>query len=282
MEFLREGSGEVAACLQATLSNGLTTELKSVKIATAIFTLVALLVGLFHAAILVSPSPAQYRWFDILYLYQTAACTGLFHLNYPLVHSHFVQNFAWALSMFHSTSMQNSINSMRSKTGGNMTGEAYPDVQYINRKLSPYNVMTVDLNQYDSSPSVFNSLMATMPRPDTDALFERGLVSRATLPSALASNLTTSLDTGIPAYTNTNSIPEANIYTTVFFFFLAFIGIAIAFHVLLFPIVAIFDRRSRRGHKGAWAIRLRKNWWEFCAGNALRVVGAIRGSPCDR
>jgi hypothetical protein len=96
------------------------------------------------------------------------------------------------------------------------------------------------------------------------------------LPSALASNLTTSLDTGIPAYTNTNSIPEANIYTTVFFFFLAFIGIAIAFHVLLFPIVAIFDRRSRRGHKGAWAIRLRKNWWEFCAGNALRVVSAIR------
>lgn len=264
IELLRTENQEVAACIQATLSNGKTTRFKSIAIATGIFTLVALLVGLFHSMIN-SPSPAQYRWFDILYLYQTAVATGLLHLNYPLVFTNFVQNFAWSFALFHSDSMQNSINNMREKTGGSLSGMAYDEVQYINRRLSPYN--------YGSSTSAFNfntitspaqlsNLFAVSPKINT-------LAARATIPSALFSNDTSTIETGIPVYVNTQEIPPANAFTTIFFFFLAFIGIALVFHALLFIVVLIADRAGKRAN---WATRLRRMWWDFCMGNALRVV----------
>jgi hypothetical protein len=251
------------------LSNGHTTKHKAVAIATAVFTLVALLIGLFHSAIN-SPSPAQYRWFDILYLYQTAVAAGLLHLNYPLAFSNFVQNFAWSFALFHSSSMQNSINSMRHKTGGYLDGNAYNEVQYINRRLSPYNFAAVNLNTIQT-PAQLSNLIATYPKANT--LADTGLVSRATIPSALYTNDTSDIMTGIPTYTNSLNIPPANAFTTIFFFFLAFIAIAIVFHALLFAVVFAVDRAvgDRRTN---WATRLRRMWWDFCTGNALRVVSS--------
>ena len=157
--------------------------------------------------------------------------------------------------------MQSSINKMRFKTGGHLSGDAYSDVQYINRRYSPFNVL-VNLNEVDT-PASFKSFLAGIPQPR--------FVSRATIPSALAQNSTTELDTGIPVYVNTLRIPEANAFDTIFFFFLAFIAIALVFHAILFLVIAMVDR-FRNGKSGTWATRLRRMWWDFCAGNALRIA----------
>lgn len=268
VQFIRTDNNAVAACLQATLSNGHTTKHKAVAIASGVFTLVALLVGLFHSA-LSSPSPAQYRWFDILYLYQTAVSAGLLHLNYPLAFSRFVQNFAWSFGLFHSSTMQNSINSMRTKTGGSLDGAIFSDVEYINREFSPYNTVpnsldVTNLLTFDGLTNIFS----TLPKANANA---PALVSRAEIPTTLYST-TASFITGIPTYVNNLSIPLANAYTTIFFFFLAFIGIAIVFHILLFVVVFIVDRAAARNGRLGWATRLRRMWWDFCGGNALRIV----------
>ncbi|WWC64577.1 uncharacterized protein I303_107188 [Kwoniella dejecticola CBS 10117] len=281
IQLLREETGEVAACLQATLSNGWSVRQTAVSWATGIFTLVALLIGLFHTGAVNSPSPAQYRWFDILYLFQSAAASGLMHLNYPLAYSAFTQNFHWAIGLFKSTHVQNSINTMRSKTGGHLDSNAYSDVQYINRKFSPYNVY-VSMNEVTSSKASFQSFLAnaqaeasnlpTLPASTGDALASHlELGKRASIASALAQNATSELSSGLPVYTNTLNIPTANAFDTVFFFFLAFIAIAIAFHVLLFVVLCIVDRSSRGKREISWAGRLRRMWWGFCAGNALRL-----------
>ncbi|WVQ84485.1 hypothetical protein IAT38_006637 [Cryptococcus sp. DSM 104549] len=267
VELIREETGEIAACLQATLSNGETTLQPGVIWATGMFTLAALLAGLFHTAAANSPSPAQYRWFDVLFLFQTAAATGLMHLNYPLAYSNFVQNFHWALGLLYSPNMQSSINKMRTKTGGTMDGEAYSDVQYINRKFSPYNVYT-SINDATSSTEAFKSFIAEHTLSERDAAH---FAKRATIPSALAQNATTDLNTGLPVYTNSMNIPEANAYSTVFFVFLAFIAIAVAFHVILFGVVVLLDRMGRNNERLYWAPRLRKMWWSFCIGNGLRL-----------
>ena len=284
VQLLRVEDGEVAACLQATLANGKTVRLKAVQIASGVFTLVALLIGLLHST-LDSPSPAQYRWLDVLLLFQTAAAAGMLHLNYPLVFSNFAQNFAWSFGLFHSTHMQNSINSMRNKTGGHMDGNAYSDVQYINRKLSPYNLLEasdpVDTNSF-SSIGDFSSYISTLPTNDgassssggssdiVDDLIglAKGLQKRGSIPSALYTNATEQVETGLPVYVNTLNIPEANAFTTIFFFFLAFIGIALVFHVLLFGIVLIANRQN---HSTGWGGRMRRRWRYFAMGNALRV-----------
>ncbi|AFR97014.1 integral membrane protein [Cryptococcus neoformans C23] len=267
VQLIRVENNEVAACLQATLANGKTAHQKGVIWASAIFTLVAFLVAIWHTASGTSTSPIQYRWFDILFIFQVAAASGLLHLNYPLVYTNFVQNFHWALGLFYSSSMQSSISKMREKTGGSMDSTAYSEVQYINRKLSPYNVY-MDDNGILSSPE---SLAAFFKE---SALSKRSLehfAKRATIPSVLAQNMTTDINTGLPVYTNTLRIPEANAYDTIWFVFLALIGIFIAFHVLLFGMVLLFDRMGRnRSHLG-WAARLRRMWWPFCVGNSLRL-----------
>lgn len=266
VELLRETTGEIAACLQATLANGKTTRHTAVAYATGFFTLVALLIAVFHNMATNSPSPAQYRWFDILYLFQTAAATGLLHLNYPLVYSQFTENFSWALGLFHSSAVQSTINKMRAKTGGSLDGESYNSVQYIDRKLSPYNEGFINLNAVTESTATFKAFLAeSVPNQST------GLVSRASIASTVDQNSTTSLDTGIPVYTNSLEIAEANALSTAFFFFLAFIAAAVVFHILLYLVVFILDRTGK-GRRFIWATRLRQMWWGFCAGNALRLV----------
>jgi len=261
VQLIRDDTGEVAACIQTTLTNGKSTRHLGVAIATGVFTALALLIGIIHTLAVSSPSPAQYRWFDILFLFQTAAATGFLHLNYPLVYSNFADNFAWSYGLFKSSAMQNTINKMRFKTGGTLSGDAYSDVQYINRQLSPYNF--INLNSLDSVSS-FKSFIVNASTPHTQ------LQSRATIPSVVQTNATTDLSTGLPVYVESLGIPEANAFDTVFFWFLAFIAIAVAFHVLLFAIVFIVDRvQDRRGH---WASRMRRIWWDFCGGNALRLV----------
>ena len=271
IELIRDNSGEVAACLQATLSNGHSTRQKAVAWATGIFTLVALLIGLLHTAAVDSPSPAQYRWFDILFLFQTAAATGLLHLNYPLVYSNFTENFAWAIVMFPSAAMQSSINKMRFKTGGHLSGQADSDVQYINRKLSPYNDY-IDISDFDATSFKSYLTESSDVNPKELATSGRTLFSRAMISSTIDQNSTSDLSTGLPEYSNTIGIPYANAFTTVFFFFLAFVGIAVAFHVLLFMVTWIVDRLSRG--RTSWSVKLKQRWWAFCAGNALRLVSA--------
>ena len=271
MELIRDGSGEVAACLQATLSNGHSTRHKAVAWATGMFTLVALIIGLLHTGLSSSPSPSVYRWFDILYLFQTAAATGLLHLNYPLVYSNFAENFAWSIAMLYSSKMQSSINRMRMKTGGHLSGLASHEVQYIDRKLSPFNDY-ISLNGFPDPPA-FGSYLAEIPSGNTSAVasIPRSLSSRGMITSTIDQNGTNELDTGLPVYSETLSIPDANAFSTVFFFFLAFVAIAIAFHVLLFGVVWVWDRAGR-GRKTLWVTKLRQMWWGFCAGNALRLV----------
>ncbi|WVR07678.1 hypothetical protein IAU60_004720 [Kwoniella sp. DSM 27419] len=264
IQLIRDGSDEVAACLQATLSNGWSTKQTAVAWATGAFTLVALLVGLWHTAAVNSPSPAQYRWFDILFIFQAAAASGLLHLNYPLAYSAFTQNFHWALGLFESSHVQNSINKMRSKTGGHLTGDAYGQVQYINRKLSPYNVLA-SLNEVTANEASFRSFLADASVPSTQ------VIKRAAIESGTTQDAVSDVASGLPVYTNTLLIPEANAYDTVFFFFLAFIAIAIAFHVLLFAVIFIAEKVGRGKRDAFWATRLRRMWWDFCMGNALRL-----------
>jgi hypothetical protein len=280
VELLNVDTGEVAACLQATLSNGWTTRWSAVSWATGMFTLVALLIALFHTAAANSPSPAQYRFFDILYLFQSAAASGLLHVNYPSVYTNFVQNFHWALALFDSDAMQSSINKMRAKTGGKLTGTAYNEIQYINRRLSPYNSV-FDVNQVANSPNEFlNFIQTSQPVIDrTPKVID--VVAMATIPTVTDVNAS-SIDTGLPVYVNSLGIPEANAFDTVFFFFLALIGVAVAFHVLFFLLVFLLDRFGKERRGTAWASRLRPMWWDFCAGNALRVVSLRQqGNPAS-
>ncbi|GMK56368.1 hypothetical protein CspeluHIS016_0302080 [Cutaneotrichosporon spelunceum] len=274
VELFNTATNETAACLQATLSNGWSTQYSAVKWGTGMLTLASGLVGFAHAALVNSISPAIYRWFDLLTLFQTAAAGGLMHLNYPLVFSNFVQNFHWSLGLFYSQPMQSMISTMRNNTGGKMPGDAYSEVQYINRRQSPYNMQSagqnggIDLTDVlagtTDMPTFISTLKTEHPYvPDTLA---NTLVKREKIPSVIDQEFMSNTTTGIPVFTNTMGVTQANAYTTVFFYFLVFLAIFIAFLVVVGAITWLLSR----GRKIGWATRLRDSWWDFCAANGLR------------
>jgi hypothetical protein len=275
VELIDVATGDTAACLQATLSNGWSTQYQGVKWGSGMLTLASGLVGIAHAAMVNSISPAIYRWFDLLTLFQTTAAAGLMHLNYPLVFSNFVQNFHWSLGLFYNKPMQTTITTMRNNTGGKLPGDAYADVQYINRRLSPYNAAAslvsggVDLTSVLDDPSGMPSFISTLKtdHPYVGESLVDTLVKREKIPSRIDQEFMSNTTTGIPVYTNSMGVTQANAYPTVFFFFLAFLAIFIAFHVVFGAIVWVFSR----GRKIGWATRLRDTWWDFCAANGLRA-----------
>lgn len=291
LELRSTDGGELRACVQTTIVNGLSAEQTSVKWAAGMFTLVAVLVGLIHSCIN-SPSPAQYRWFDIVLLYQTAVALALMPLNYPLVYRAFARNFFWAVGMVSSDSFRTSINDMRYKTGGNLNGTVYPDIQFINADLTDNE--GIDINQLidtirqlgpllgsgglggllgRSLPDVpeedlallqtFEALHSTPRNPATHLLASRAIPDLVNEIRLLNPN------SGIPGYVNSLGIPRANAFTTLFFIMLIVIAIAIALHAVIFVIAWLVERSADRQN---WGGRLVDRYWGWCGGNALRLV----------
>jgi hypothetical protein len=280
IEMRNVDNGTLQACLQAVLSNGLSAEQTAVKWATGIFTLVAILVGLLHACIN-SPSPAQYRWFDVVLLFQTAVAVGLMPLNFPLVYRAFTRNFFWAVGMVHDNGWQNSINDMRNRTGGSLSGELYPDTTYITRQLSPIQERSaININQ------LIDTVRALGPLLGSGGLFGRGLeardsilldardaqlhsfAKRADVPELSDLNVNPGLALGVPTYTNSVGVPVANAFTTLFFVMLIVIAVAIALHLVILAAAFISDRAINAPN---WGGRLKGRFGGFVAGNSLRL-----------
>ena len=62
---------------------------------------------------------------DILQWFQFVAVSGMYSVNYPPVYRNFAKNFAWSTGLVSWGDMQRSIDSFRSKTGGNLTDMNY-------------------------------------------------------------------------------------------------------------------------------------------------------------
>lgn len=252
------GTGNIKACIQATLSNGRSAHQQSVEWVTGAFAIAALL-----SAIWQSWSPeavAPFIFVDLFHLYQAIASTALLNLNYPSVYRAYALNFAWAMGFLPSTPIQDSINHMRHLTGGTLadssTGSA---VSLVNRKYSPYNAATNLIVQVAGSAL---RLVTTLAKP---MLFsfgsDQGTVQTVTADS---SNI---LQAGVPIYVNTLHIATANAFMTVFLTVLILSAIAITTLGLIYAtLLALTTRRktimwkellrSYPCYLRAWALRL--------------------------
>lgn len=248
------GTGDIKACVQATLSNGWSMSQPAVPWATAGVALVTLVSAAWQS---LSPRALlPYRLMDLLYLYQTIASSAFLNLNYPVVFRAYALNFAWAMGLVHSTSMQASIDAMRHRTGGNMANSTGSSaVEFVNRELSPYNELRGrSLDSVERfTPHVFVADYRT-------------LSSVATVTST-SSNI---LDAGIPTYVNSLSIASANAFMTVFLCLLIFYAIALAVFALVFGVLWALGRYQPK-HADR-CMELRSKYPAFVRAWALRLV----------
>ena len=255
--------GTDALCIEAPLTNGLTAGHPAVGYATGIFTGVALIIGVIHS-IFNTASPAQYRWLDILFLYQYAVGLGMLNLDYPTVWRSFTKQLFWSFGLFSSTKMQESINQMRYKTGGSRSGSIVNTAYFI---PSPEDYASY--SNFNTILARLQALAAALSGGGFGGLFKRGILpdgEAAITSSVIANNEDLVQQNGLAVYTNSIQVPYTNALTTAFFFFLAFIGIFLVVHAIVF-IITLLVARGR--HYGAIDFKRRFGLWT--AGNLLLV-----------
>ncbi|KAH7913891.1 hypothetical protein BJ138DRAFT_1058085 [Hygrophoropsis aurantiaca] len=272
-------TGELKACVQATLSNGWSAHQVSVEWATGGLALLAL-----FSAIGYSLSPealAPYRLFDLFYLYQWAASTAFLNLNYSSVYRAFATNFAWAMGLFSATassSIQLSINNMRHLTGGNMadaTGGSA--VALVNRKLSPYNA--VSSSSYVAPTSgiagfgaenlfaIHNSTVAKYTTPSS--LVTVHDFSSAGQVQLVTESSTNVLEAGVPIYVNSVGIATANAFMTIFLVALMLAAIMLTILGLGYVVITVAGRHSQ--HKDSRYVEWKYRFPSFARAWLLRV-----------
>lgn len=257
-------TGNVKACVQATLSNGWSAHQPAVEWTIGGVTLGALLVALGYS-ILSPESIVPFRFVELMYLYQTIASSAFLNLNYPSVYRAYALNFAWAMGLISASlesSLQNSINHMRHLTGGNLAdaigGSA---VSLVNRKLSPYNSPTSSIvagfNNFATSLAESNfpaELSARFPKL-SESFSYTGIERRDTIVNGLVQTVTSGssniLQAGLPIYVNTLHIGTANAFMTVFICALCVFAVAIAVFALGYGIFVMIKRIRAKRHPTA-------------------------------
>ena len=217
------GTGDVKACVQATLSNGWTTNEPGVEWATGAVAFLAFISALWQSR---SPdSIAPYRFLDIIYLFQAIAASGLLNLNYPIVYRSFTFNFRWALGFFLAPSFQTAINDMRNRTGGHLDDATGNALALTNRRASPYNAISnmpsVRFTSF-AGDAVFSQMGDV---PDLSNLTRTAVLAATDVQTVTSTN---TIKQGAPIWLTTVNVPEENASMNVFFVTLILFGAASA------------------------------------------------------
>ena len=231
------GTGDVKACVQATLSNGWTTNEPAAEWATGAIAFLAFISALWQSR---NPdSTAPYRFLDIIYLFQAIAASGLLNLNYPIVYRSFTFNFRWALGFFLAPNFQTAINDMRNRTGGHLDDVTGNALALTNRRTSPYNVAasmpSVRITSF--ADSVVFSQMGDIPGL---AKLNNTAVLAATDVQTVTS--TNTIKQGIPIWLTTIDIPVENAFMNVFFVTLILFGAASAIVGITYLVLRLLRR----------------------------------------
>ncbi|KAJ7132865.1 hypothetical protein C8R43DRAFT_1023727 [Mycena crocata] len=271
------GTGEVKACVQATLSNGWSTRQSAAEWATAGLALFALLVAAWQST--APHSVVPYRLLDLLHFYQTIAATAFLSLNYPSLYRAYAVNFAWAMGLISSpnSKLQTAIDNMRALTGGNMANaSASSAVGLVDRKLSPWNTNL----QLPSSSSFAQSLFAdpsavatAIPANLSFAQFAAAGLQQLSSTAGEVQTVTTDssnvLQAGIPIYVNSIHIATANAFMTTFLVGLIVTAIALALAGLVYGL--LYAAKHYKWGKDDMRDRLQSSYPAYTRAWALRL-----------
>ncbi|KAJ7072424.1 hypothetical protein C8F01DRAFT_1045050 [Mycena amicta] len=264
---------EVKACVQATLSNGWSTHQPAVEWATGALSLSLLLGGIWQT-MRSDPLPLlPHRLLDLFRLFQFIATSGFLSLNYPLLYRAFTLNFAFSLGLISSSTIENGIDNMRTRTGGTMPNSSSTSaVGLVDRKLSPWSTnLQLPLS---STQSLLSDLSDSTPTNLTISrlAFVGGLHqfdSTAGQVQTVTDSSSNVLEAGIPIYVNSMHIATANAFDTMFLVGLMCLAIAMTIAAILYGVRLLADRvewgseelrrRCRTSYPTfvwAWALRL--------------------------
>ncbi|KAJ2911347.1 hypothetical protein MD484_g9067, partial [Candolleomyces efflorescens] len=246
-------TGKTRACVQATLANGWSTHQKAVEWATGGVAIAALLLSLGVSALVVDAIPT-FRFLDLMSLYQTIGTSALLSLNYPSIYRAFTLNFAWTLGLFptsESSPIQNSINRMRHLTGGRLADSSSGSaVQFVNRRLSPYNGVAAASTSLPLSDLFRREVVTSYARRFSEfagvPTVASHLAKRETIKGevqTVTSDSSNVLQAGLPIYVNSVNVSTSNAFMTAFFCALMLFAVGLAVLALGYGVSVLLNRR---------------------------------------
>ncbi|KAK9447570.1 TRP-like family, partial [Limtongia smithiae] len=204
---------------------------------------------------------------EIMSWTQSMATNGMMSVVYPTVYSSFSQNFAWSTAMVSWASMQEAIDSMRSKTNGNTTLSSWTQLK------------ASTIVDYESGAVIFQNTSSTT---STAAKLVRRLTidgitftedSSTTGDSTALQVLTTVA--GIGRYINHIMIPSANTFMTILLFFAIIIGVVVCGMISFRLFIEIWNIMGTLPHK---LDTFRRRYWSLMIVMILRIIMILYGT----
>ncbi|KAF7959013.1 hypothetical protein EAE96_002533 [Botrytis aclada] len=255
-------TGEEAACVQADVTNGKTTAVAAVSYVAAAVAGAAAVVGGVSAlgaaasgagggGAATSPSFTEcMTWF------QGMAMNGMMSVKYPPIYRQFTKNFGFSTGLIPWTAMQQSIDSFRAATGGNLTTDSVTYLKNATLVFSDGSTDTPSKRSLLYLRDVVTSVNGTDDASDTTT-------TTAIIEEKVA---------GIKAYVEELSVPQANTFMTVLLIvacvIAAIVVAVLAFKVLLetWALFASFPK-SLTG--------FRKHYWQTMARLTVQLILAL-------
>ncbi|KAH8675866.1 hypothetical protein BX600DRAFT_432413 [Xylariales sp. PMI_506] len=273
---LKTLNGTSVGCIQSTVSNGKTASVPAVSYimaGVAGIALVASGVSAIGAAAAggaggggggaMSPS-----FTEVIGVFQGFALNAMHSVNYPSVYRSFAKNFAFSTGLIPWTAMQETIDSFRNMTGGNLTNNSFDFLQ---------NATLVYPDGSSATPSKSILKRTTL---DFAALMIRDIETSVNSTSTSSDNATTTESTfqttvsGIEAYVEMLSVPQANTYMTVLLVVAILIAVIIVGILLL---KLILEAWALFGNFPKSLTGFRKHYWGSIARSITHLILLLYG-----
>lgn len=274
LELKAKNTGSELACIQSDVTNGKTAQVKSVSYITAGIAGAALAMSSIsalgaagHGASAASASTSP-GFGDVMGWFHVMATNGMLSVDYPSVYRSFSRNFAWSTGIIPWNSMQNSIDSFRKNTGGNLTDNSF---QYL------FNSTVVDqdgttLKAAGVAKRALNFLLDPsyiVPRDVSSSVNGTGNSTTSS-----SSDGVERVVSGVQAYVEELSIPQANMFMTVLLIF-AIVIAAITVSILLCKV--ILEVWALYGSFPEKLSNFRKDYWGFLARTITNLILIMYG-----
>ncbi|KAF4216008.1 hypothetical protein CNMCM8980_005822 [Aspergillus fumigatiaffinis] len=273
IELKSKDDGTEVACIQSGLSNGKTMQVHGVTYAAAGVAGAALaLSGLSALGTAGHPgaSSSSPSFGDVMGWFHSMATNGMLSVSYPTIYRSFTKNFAFSTGLIPWGDMQTAIDNFRAATGGNLTQNSY---EFLRNATLTYSdgasanttskvkrglnliVGAVDLATRDVSGSFSSDSTSSNSTDGDESAFNKAV-------------------SGIEAYAEQLTIPQANTFMTVLLIF-AIVIAAIAVGILLLKV--ILELWALYGSFPDKLKDFRKDYWGLLARTITNLILILYG-----
>ncbi len=263
MQLQAKDSGQDVACITSQVSNGQSLSTAGVQYIAAGIAAGALAVTSLSTLATAGQAgaPASSPTFgDVVGWFQAMALNGMMSTDVPGVYRSWSKNFAFSTGLIYWNGMQVSIDSFRSKTGGNLTAD---NVEYLKNAT----LVHVNQNMQINTRSLHNTLLWVRDGLSTSTS------GNSTSGGASSGKIMHTVK-GIQGFVEQYTIPNSNAFMTVLLIF-AIVIAAITVGILLFKV--ILETWALCGSFPKRLTGFRKRYWWTLAKTLTSLVLLLYG-----